>query len=85
MAAMSITLQIDQLLEGRTYYWLAKNADIGWPTVKDLATGRATLIKLEVLDRLCAVLDCEPGDILVRVKKPSATSKTTRKRKGTSR
>jgi len=27
---------------------------------------RATSVKLDVLDQLCAVLDCEPGDLLKR-------------------
>ena len=29
-----------------------------------LKTGKARAVRLETLDRLCAALDCQPGDIL---------------------
>ena len=37
----------------------------------------ATMISLEVLDRLCQALKCEPGDILVRKRKRLMAEETT--------
>ncbi len=32
-----------------------------------LKTGRVKGIRFETLDKICVALDCQPGDILVRV------------------
>jgi putative transcriptional regulator len=64
-----IQTQIRELLKqrGRTLYWLAKQAGVGYPTVWKFSRNEIALLNLEVLDRLCAELGCQPGDLLVRV------------------
>jgi putative transcriptional regulator len=37
-----------------------------------LKTGRAKAIRFSTLERLCEVLDCEPGDLLAYEREPTA-------------
>ena len=64
-----IQIRLSELLEsrGRSLYWLAKESGIRYATVWKLGKGRSTRLRLDVLDNICAVLDCQPGDLLVRV------------------
>lgn len=49
-----------------TAYQLQKAMNINPGMAARLWKGSFRMIGLETLDRLCAVLDCEPGEILVR-------------------
>ena len=76
-----IEVRLRQLLEkqGRTRYWLAKESGIDYATLARIERAVHTnRIELRVLDEICRALDCQPGDILVRVD----DSKTETKRKG---
>ena len=44
---------------------LATKADLAQSEISRIET-KATMISLDVLNRLCRALKCEPGDILVR-------------------
>jgi putative transcriptional regulator len=59
-------LRIDELLKERgiTAYRLALSAGLTHSTVSRLRHGKATEIRLEVIDRLCEALDCAPGDLI---------------------
>lgn len=48
---------------------LARLADVHYVTVNRLCRNATTRVDLETLDKLSAVLGCEPGDLLVRVSK----------------
>ena len=50
--------------EGRTLYWLAKQAGVRYATIWNLSRGDVGRLSIDVLDRMCAVLDCQPGDLL---------------------
>ncbi|MDE5564432.1 MAG: helix-turn-helix transcriptional regulator [Oscillospiraceae bacterium] len=43
---------------------LAKKIDITPANLSILKTGKAKAIRFSTLDKLCEVLDCQPGDIL---------------------
>lgn len=43
---------------------LAKRIDITPANLSILKTGKAKAIRFSTLDKLCEVLDCQPGDIL---------------------
>lgn len=43
---------------------LARQIDITPANLSILKTGKAKAIRFSTLDRICAVLDCQPGDIL---------------------
>lgn len=64
-----INIQLNEILEakGHTLYWLAKQTDVRYATIWNLSRGQVGRLSMDVLDRICAVLDCQPGDLLVRV------------------
>ena len=72
-----IKIRINEVLEqkGRTLYWLAKEADLRYQTVWNLAKGDQTKLHLDALDRICEVLECQPGDLLVREAERKARKK----------
>jgi putative transcriptional regulator len=67
-AAMSISLRIGELAkqQGLTIKALAARAGVAYNTAHTLATGRATRIDLDTLDRVCAALGVEPGALFDR-------------------
>ena len=66
---------------GRTRYWLAQETGIQFKTLARIEQAEASnRIELRVLDEICRALECQPGDILVRVDDSKAES--TRKAKG---
>lgn len=65
---MPISLRIGELArqEGLTIKALAARASVAYNTAHALYTGRATRIDLDTLDRMCAALRVEPGELFVR-------------------
>ena len=43
---------------------LSEKVGITIANLSILKNGRAKAVRFETLDRICAVLDCQPGDIL---------------------
>lgn len=43
---------------------LSERVGITMSNLSILKTGKAKAIRLETLDSICSVLDCQPGDIL---------------------
>ena len=43
---------------------LSRRTGIRQPTISALALGTARHIPIDVLDKVCTVLDCQPGDIM---------------------
>lgn len=72
-----IKFQLNELLErrGQTLYWLWKRTGIRYATIWQMGKGEVSRLNLDALDRVCEVLECQPGDLLVRVE-----SRKTRKR-----
>ena len=66
---MAIEIRLDHvLLERRmTLTELADRVGITLPNLSILKTGKAKAIRLATLDAICRELDCQPGDLLVRV------------------
>jgi putative transcriptional regulator len=48
----------------------ARATGFAYDTAHSLFTGRAIRIGLDTLDKVCEVLDAEPGELLVRIKPP---------------
>ncbi|MGH9902599.1 MAG: helix-turn-helix domain-containing protein [Pyrinomonadaceae bacterium] len=61
-----IETRVDELLEGmgRSFYWLAKETGISHTTLWRLKKGKALGINFETLEKICRVLNCQPGDVL---------------------
>lgn len=77
-----IELRIEQLLEERekTFYWLAKETEIGYTSLWRLRHGEAKTISLDYLERICRALECEPGELfeLVDDRRASKGGRKTR-------
>ena len=63
---MAIVIRLDDLLYERrmTLTELAQRIDITLPNLSILKTGKARAIRFSTLEAICAVLDCQPGDLL---------------------
>lgn len=63
---MSIIIELDVMLARRKMKLqdLAKYVGITVTNLSILKNGKAKAIRLETLDAICTVLDCQPGDLL---------------------
>ena len=63
---MAIAVKLDDLLHARrmTLTELAERIDITLANLSILKTGKARAIRFSTLEAICAVLDCQPGDLL---------------------
>jgi putative transcriptional regulator len=79
-----IETRIDELLaeRGRSFYWLAKETGISHTTLWRLKKGKALGINFETLEKICAGLGCQPGDVLrlAGVKRAGRKPAASRKR-----
>lgn len=64
-----IERRLNKLLKDnkRSLYWLAKETGISEQALSNLKKGKTKGIEFETLDRICEKLNCQPGDLLVRV------------------
>ncbi len=65
MTPVVIRLREVRKAAGLTQGELATKASLAQSEISRIETN-ATMISLDVLDRLCRALKCQPGDILVR-------------------
>ena len=65
-----LRLTIDKYLNkcGMTRYELAKRTEVKFQTIDRYYKNRVVRYDSYILDRICAVLDCSPGDIIEYVK-----------------
>lgn len=63
---MPIILRLDRVMADRkiSLTELANRVDISLVNLSNLKTGKARAIRFSTLERICAALDCQPGDIL---------------------
>ena len=59
-----IEIRVNELLNGRSFYWLAKQTSISYTTLWRLKKGKALGINFATLEKLCQALKCVPGDVL---------------------
>jgi putative transcriptional regulator len=53
--------------KGKSMYWLAQETGAAYTTLHRLGKGRANSVDFRVLDGICEALDCQPGDLFVRI------------------
>jgi len=72
-----IKLRLSEILEerGKTLYGLWKQTGIRYATIWQMGKGEVARLNMDTLDRICEALECQPGDLLVRVE-----SRKTRRR-----
>ena len=63
---MAIIINIDVMLAKRkmSVTELSEKLDITMANVSILKNGKAKAVKLETLNKLCRILECQPGDLL---------------------
>lgn len=52
---------------------LAERTGVRPPTVSAICTGTVKHLPVDALDKICKVLDCQPGDLLEYVKEAQET------------
>ena len=62
-----INLNIQNILneKKKTRYWLVKSLESNYETINRLCDNASSAIYLETIEKLCAVLACEPNDLFV--------------------
>ena len=68
MTPVEVRLREVRRSMGLTQAQLAKKAGMAQGEISRIESS-ATMISLDVLDRLCRALKCDPGDILVRTRR----------------
>jgi putative transcriptional regulator len=62
-----IRRRLDIMLKkrGRSLYWLAKEAGVSEQALSNFMKAKTKGIEFETLNRICEILECQPGDILI--------------------
>ena len=70
---MTIVVNLDVVLAQRKMRLntLAEMVDITPQNLSVLKTGKAKAIRFDTLEKICAALECQPGDILAYVNEPA--------------
>jgi putative transcriptional regulator len=78
-----IVPRLDKILakEKRTFYWLAKETGVSHTTLWRLKKGKAVGINFETLEKICGVLKCQPGDVLLLTKDKTLPQRQASKKK----
>ena len=63
---MAIILRLDRVMADRkiSLNELAENVGIANVNLSNIKTGKVSAIRFSTLDKICEVLNCQPGDIL---------------------
>ncbi|MDP9422916.1 MAG: helix-turn-helix transcriptional regulator [Pseudomonadota bacterium] len=74
---MAIAVKLDDVLHQRrmTLTELAERIDITLANLSILKTGKARAIRFSTLEAICAVLECQPGDLLEYHPDPDAAER----------
>lgn len=65
---ISINVKKILKLQKKSKYWFIKNMGGSYQSLSNLINNETVGIKFDTLDKICNILDCEPGDIIVRKK-----------------
>ncbi|PZM65821.1 XRE family transcriptional regulator [Paenibacillus dendritiformis] len=64
------TLKVMLAKRDMTQKELAERTGVRPPTISALALGTVKHIPVDVLDKICTVLDCQPADLMEYIKEP---------------
>ncbi len=65
-----VYLRVTEVLKQKkkTKYWFVKAMEGSYQSLSNLLNNESKAIRFETIDKICKVLDCEPGEIIVRKK-----------------
>lgn len=65
-----IYVRVKEILKekSKSKYWLIKNMECSYQSLSNLINNETISIHFDTLEKLCEILECEPGDIIVRKK-----------------
>lgn len=63
-----IYVRIKEILkeQKKSKYWFVKQMEGGYQALSHLMNNETISIHFETLEKMCNILECEPGDIIVR-------------------
>lgn len=63
-----VYLKVKEILnqKKKTKYWFIKKMEGNYQALSNLLNNETTGIYFETIDKICSILECEPGDIIVR-------------------
>ena len=72
-----IYVRIKEILkeEKKSKYWFVKQMEGGYQALSHLMDNETSSIHFETLEKVCNVLNCEPGEILVYKRKKKKSRK----------
>lgn len=53
----------------KSKYWFIKNMGGSYQSLSSLMNNETRSIHFNTLEKICEILDCEPGDIIIRKKR----------------
>lgn len=76
-----IQIRLKEILEERkqSLYSFSQQTGIRYATVWALSHGEVKRIPVDILDRICKALECQPGEILIRLDKATARKRSSAK------
>lgn len=65
-----IYIRVTEILKEKkkSKYWFIKKMEGGYQSLSHLMDNETTAIHFDTLEKICDILECEPGDIIVRRK-----------------
>lgn len=63
-----VYLRVDEVLKekNKSKYWFIKNMEGGYKALNSMINNETSSIHFDTIDKICEILECEPGEILVR-------------------
>ncbi len=60
-----VYLRVNELLKekNKSKYWLIKNMEGSYQAISRLINNETIAIHFDTIDKICDLLDCEPGDL----------------------
>lgn len=71
MHRSNVKIELETFLAGRSLYWLAKTSGVPYSTVHKIASHKTDGISFVILEKLSDALECEPSDLIIRLKSKS--------------
>ncbi len=65
-----IYVRVNEILKekNKSKYWFIKHMEGGYQSLSHLMNNETISIRFEILEKMCDILECEPGDIIIRKK-----------------